>query len=87
MTVGTVIQLKAYVSRFIEYYRNLSPLLTTLVPLVVFGNSDHPWCHAEDIDITILTEDNFTVRVRSATKYATVFCPPTHCSVPAYEAK
>jgi len=87
MTVGTVIQLKAYVSRFIEYYRNLSSLLTTLVPLVVSGNFDDPWCHAEDLVITRLTEDYYTVRWRLATKYATVFRPPMHYSVPAHEMK
>ena len=86
MTGRTMIQLKAYVSCFIEYYRNLThywPLSYLLWPWelqrsLVPCREPH-WNKIDGRQLHCL--------LAHWAKYPVVFCPPTHYSVLAYEAK
>lgn len=59
ISVGTVTQLKACVSRFIGYQNNRQ---TRLVFIVVAGNFNDHRCRAEDVIVAEVTEEDFTVR-------------------------
>lgn len=78
-------QLEGHVSCFTKHCGSFLGRLTALVPLVVPGNLDDHWCHAEELVVANLTEDGYAVRRGLAARYATALPPPTHHSVPAHE--